>query len=78
MFRSYINIYMYIFIYIIQTIGLPVDLIHRIYRCLFVYSTGFYELIQEILNHIEYKSDIIANIWKVFAILLEFCSRNEF
>ena len=54
------------------------DDIDRIYRALFVYSVGFYELINKVMAHTEKKYTTITNIWKVFAILLEYCCRTDY
>jgi len=58
--------------------GIPGDLIDRIYRGLFVYSVGFYELIKKTLSHTEGSFGIVTHLWKVFAILLEYCNRTEY
>ena len=58
--------------------GIPTETIDRIYRSLFVYSVGFYELIKNCLQHTEKKYSMITNIWKVFAILLEYCCRTDY
>lgn len=58
--------------------GIENDLIDRVYRALFVYSVGFYELIKKCLQHTEKKYSMITNIWKVFAILLEYCCRTDY
>ena len=58
--------------------GIPPETIDRIYRSLFVYSVGFYELIKNCLQHTERKYSMITNIWKVFAILLEYCCRTDY
>ena len=58
--------------------GIPNDLIDRIYRALFVYSVGFYELIKKTLSHTEKSYSIVTQIWKVFAILLEYCCRTDY
>jgi len=58
--------------------GIPSETIDRIYRSLFVYSVGFYELIKTCLQHTEKKYSMITNIWKVFAILLEYCCRTDY
>jgi len=52
--------------------------VNRIYRALFVYSVGFYELIKKVLSHTEKKYTVITSIWKVFAILLEYCCRTDY
>lgn len=58
--------------------GIPPETVDRIYRSLFVYSVGFYELIKNCLQHTEKKYSMITNIWKVFAILLEYCCRTDY
>ena len=50
----------------------------RIYRSLFVYSLGFYEVLHKIFKHCEYKNSILSNIWKVYALLLEFCCKSNY
>ena len=58
--------------------GIPAELVDRVYRALFVYSVGFYELIKKCLQHTDKKYTLITNIWKVFAILLEYCCRTDY
>ena len=58
--------------------GVPNEVVDRIYKCLFVYSVGFYELIKTILNHSEKKYSTITNIWKVFSVLLEYCCQSDY
>jgi hypothetical protein len=55
-------------------------MVDRVYRALFVYSVGFYELIKKCLNHTkqEKKYTKITAIWKVFSILLEYCCRTDY
>jgi hypothetical protein len=53
--------------------GIPNETIDRIYRGLFVYSVGFYELIKKTLSHTDGNYTIVTSLWKVFAILLEYC-----
>ena len=53
-------------------------MVDRIYRALFVYSVGFYELIKNCLDHTEKKYTIITAIWRVFSILLEYCCRTDY
>ena len=43
-----------------------------------MYSVGFYELIKACLKHTEKRYTMITNIWKVFAILLEYCCRTDY
>ena len=58
--------------------GLPNDFVDRVYRCLFVYSVGFYEMIYKVIEHSNHKYALITRIWKVFAVLLEYCCINDY
>ena len=58
--------------------GITNELVDRIYRALFVYSVGFYELIKKCLDHTDKKYTIITALWKVFSILLEYCCRTDY
>jgi len=58
--------------------GISDETIDRIYRALFVYSVGFYELMRKCLEHTEQKYAAITSIWKVFCILLEYCCRTDY
>ena len=52
--------------------GISEASISRLYRCLFIYSIGFNELIQSLLSHSKNKISCASSIWKVFTILLEY------
>ena len=58
--------------------GIPNGSINRIYRSLFVYSVGFYDLIVRWMEHTEQNHSIVAAIWKVFAILIEYCCKSDY
>lgn len=58
--------------------GLQSSEVDRIYRALFVYSIGFFQLIRKILEHTRKKYSIVTGIWKVFAILLEYCCQFDY
>lgn len=58
--------------------GIPNEMVDRIFRALFVYSVGFYELVKKCLQHTERKYSIITSIWKVFSILLEYCCKTDY
>lgn len=58
--------------------GLQAEDIDRLYRSLFVYSIGFYQLIQTILKHSFSKYSVVTGIWKVYAILLEYCCQLDY
>ena len=46
--------------------GLGQDDVDRIYRCLFVYSVGFFEMLKSVLNQTEKSFSTVTAIWKVF------------
>jgi len=46
--------------------GVPIEEIERIYRSLFVYSIGFYEMILKCVAHAQHKYSILSSLWKVF------------
>lgn len=52
--------------------------VNRIYKALFVYSLGFYQLINKTMDHIDGKYSYIAGVWKVFSILLEYCCKVDY
>ena len=58
--------------------GVPEGDIDRIYRGLFVYSTGFYEMIHRCLVHAQNKYTILSSFWKAFSILLEYCCKSNY
>ena len=58
--------------------GLEASSINRLYKSLFVYSTGFNELIREILTHSENAYSSVTNIWRVFSILLEYSCKSDY
>ncbi|OMJ77366.1 hypothetical protein SteCoe_23064 [Stentor coeruleus] len=58
--------------------GIDKQDIDRLYRSLFIYSIGFYQQIQKILEHSNKKYNIITGIWKVYAILLEYCCQLDY
>ena len=59
-------------------VGLGNDDIDRIYRCLFVYSVGFFEMLSSVLNQTEKNFQIVTAIWKVFQILLEYSCKTDY
>ena len=58
--------------------GLEASSINRLYKSLFVYSTGFNELIREILTHSDNAYSSVTNIWRVFSILLEYSCKSDY
>ena len=61
-----------------QDYGVSQDTADRIYRALFVYSLGFYEMLSRALAHSEQKNSFQSAIWKVFSILLEYCCKTNY
>lgn len=45
--------------------GLNTELINRVYRGLFVYSVGFFELLRKWTLHSKSKNSLVATIWRV-------------
>ena len=58
--------------------GLQAEEVDRIYRSLFVHSIGFFQLIRKILEHTRQKYTIVTGLWKVYAILLEYCCQFDY
>jgi hypothetical protein len=58
--------------------GLSSDEVDRIYRCLFVYSAGFFEMLKKVLDQSENNFSIITQIWKVFQVLLEYSCKTDY
>jgi hypothetical protein len=58
--------------------GVEMEEINRIYRGLFVYSIGFYEMLAKCLAHAQNKYTLLANVWKVYSILLEYCCKTNY
>lgn len=58
--------------------GIPSDQVDRIYRGLFVYSIGYYEMLQRCLHHASNKYILLSSMWRVFAILLEYCCKSNY
>lgn len=58
--------------------GIQNEVIDRLYRALFVYSIGFYELVKRCLAHSEKNYVLVTSMWKVFAVLLEYCCKADY
>ena len=52
--------------------------IDRIFRGLFVYSVGFYEMLDKALHHAKHKYTLLSSVWKVYSILLEYCCQSNY
>jgi len=55
--------------------GINPDYVNRVYKSMFVYSIGFNNLLKELSGK---NTHLKKTIWKVYAILLEFCSEGTF
>ncbi|GIM07161.1 hypothetical protein Vretimale_11376 [Volvox reticuliferus] len=51
--------------------GLPNEAIDRLYRCMYVYTVGFFDVMQDILAHNEFRTEILSNVWKGFLTIAE-------
>jgi chromosome segregation ATPase len=58
--------------------GVPSAEVDRVFRALFVYSIGFYQLINKAMGHVANKNVLVAGIWKVYSILLEYCCYKDY
>jgi hypothetical protein len=58
--------------------GIPNKMVDRIYRCLFVYSLGFYNILNKVIAHSQQKYFLICRIWKVFSVILEYCCITDY
>lgn len=45
---------------------------------MFIYTFGFHRMLQETLNQSENKETLLVKYWKVFTILLQYCSKEEY
>jgi len=60
-------------------LGLPNEIVDRIYRSLYAHSVGFYELLKKVLIHLKKERNaIITRLWKVFSVLLNYCCLTEY
>ncbi|CAI2364608.1 unnamed protein product [Moneuplotes crassus] len=58
--------------------GIPEEAISRLYRCLFVYSIGFNDLLKTLLSHCKDKASLISSIWRAFTVILEYSCKVEY
>lgn len=58
--------------------GIPTEVVDRVYRALFVYSIGFFELMNKWLAHTKGKYKTITSVWKVYSVLLEYCWAGDY
>ena len=48
------------------------------YNGLFVYSIGFFEMVNKTFANAQNKYGLIGNTWKVFSILLQYCCQTNY
>ena len=58
--------------------GISGNDVDRIFRSLFVYSVGFFELLKKIVAASSNNFSIITSIWKVYQVLLEYCCKTDY
>ena len=58
--------------------GLSTPMIDRLYKSLFVYSIGFFEMLNSLLVNTKNPFENMTNIWKVYAILLEYSCKADY
>uniref|UniRef100_A0A7R9YWS5 Flagellar associated protein n=1 Tax=Chlamydomonas euryale TaxID=1486919 RepID=A0A7R9YWS5_9CHLO len=51
--------------------GLSDALIDRLYRGLYVYTVGFFDIMQDILKHSEFRVEVLGNVWRAFLKIAE-------
>lgn len=52
--------------------------INRLYRALYVYSVGFYQLIKEPLEGCKNKNATATALWKVYSVLLQYVCKTQY
>jgi hypothetical protein len=64
----------------LKNAGIGGEMVDRIYRSLFVYSVGFFELLkQQMANCSEENSlTLLMSLWKTYGVLLEFSCKTEY
>lgn len=67
----------------LKYLGVTDEHVDRLYRALFIYSIGFYELLTKVTSNIKKKDlskhcEVMGSIWTVYSILLEFCCKNDY
>ncbi|CDW82237.1 UNKNOWN [Stylonychia lemnae] len=63
----------------LTNMGIPNESVNRIYRSLFVFSVGFYELMTECTKYLDVnRVTVQSQIWKVFQVLLEYCCKTDY
>jgi hypothetical protein len=60
--------------------GLDPSQVDRIYKSLFVYSVGFFDLLKKELKHLEPEARLHCemHLWRVFSVLIEHTCRTDY
>ncbi|ETK80323.1 hypothetical protein L915_13984 [Phytophthora nicotianae] len=66
--------------YSLYQMGMPKDLVDRLYRALYVYTNGFHNIINEIAAHCppRFEKHVSSNAWLTFLLLLEQCENGKY
>ncbi|KAF1315692.1 hypothetical protein FI667_g15884, partial [Globisporangium splendens] len=61
-------------------LGMPKDLVDRLYSALYVYTNGFHNIINEIAAHCPplVEKHVSSNVWLTFLLLLEQCENGKY
>jgi len=51
--------------------GLTNEAIDRVYRCLYVYTIGFFDVMQETFQHSEFRLELLSSVWHAFLHIAE-------
>ena len=62
----------------LNDVGCQRESVDRLYRALFVYSFGFYQLVRTLVQDASNNFVLVSNIWKVFLILLEYWNKVDY
>jgi len=62
----------------LSLVGVNKENADRLYRAMFVYSQGFYQLIKSIVKDASNDFVLMSSIWKVYLILLEYCNKVDY
>ena len=58
--------------------GIDAHFVPRVYKGLYVYSMGFNQMLKNYFGKSSSSNQALIKIWKVYAILLEFCCETEY
>lgn len=58
--------------------GIEGEKVNGIHRALFAHSFGFFQMLQTYVQNTQNPNMIKNNLWRVFTILLEYCSKTNY